>query len=232
MSTAVQSVARLEATIADTLSQLLAARDDLRAFVKFLAQFGHVVVFGGFVRDAIHNSRHADQQKYRDLDLVVLGSFAEKNKAARNNFGGYRRLFSDGLKIDYWSLNETYAFRKGLVAPALANLPRTTVYTINACVFDPTQHRLYEHRAISDISSRIIGFNCTGYLNVFPVFQAFRALDFADRLDYCLSPDVHSFVKDILATTTFEEFCTKVWEHRPEIDEARLRTLYNRSDRW
>jgi predicted nucleotidyltransferase len=220
------NVATISAGIRNSLGALISDREEVKAFIKFLSGFGKVVVFGGFVRDAIHNALHADKQTFRDLDLVVLGTFGNGKNGPRNNFGGYRKLFADGLKIDYWSLASTYAFSHALVKPSLETLALTTVFTINGCVFDPATCTLHENGAISAISGRRISFNNRGYLDLFRAYQAFRAVDFAERLRYRLDEEVSVFVRDTLSATTLPEFIRSVQSHRPNISERRLAEIH------
>jgi len=216
----------ISASVRNALGALLSQRDEVKTFIKFLSGFGKVVVFGGFVRDAIHNALHSDKQAFRDLDLVVVGTFGNGNDGPKNNFGGYRKLFADGLKIDYWTLDSTYAFSHALLRPSLEGLAQTTVFTINACLFDPATSTLHEHGAIAAISARRISFNYKGYLGLFRVYQAFRAVDFAQRLKYQLDAEVSSFVRDALSTTTLPDFIRSVQAHRPGISEQRLAEIY------
>lgn len=218
----------LRSHVRASLGELLVNREDVKGFIGFLSGFGKVVVFGGFVRDAIHNYLHNDKQKYRDLDLVVLGHFHTHRGGPQNNFGGYRKLFADGLRIDYWTLDSTYAFNKGLFKPSLSNLPCTTVFTINACVFEPKESVLYECGAIDAIAERRICFNCKDYLNVFPEYQAFRAIDFSQRLRYLLDEPVLEFVRNTLAEIPFSAFSKAVRRHRPEMLVAELEKIYQR----
>src|SRR5882757_1639703 len=148
----------LEHFIDNTLNAVLSKRPDLQSFIDFLSTFGNVVAFGGFVRDSIHNWVYGQERGYRDLDLVVDGTFASNRQVSRNHFGGYRRFFSDGLKVDYWELAQTYAFRMNFFSPSLNNLPLTTVYSINACAFELRTKQLYEYRAVESIQQRIIRF--------------------------------------------------------------------------
>jgi hypothetical protein len=185
-----------------------------------------VLVFGGFVRDCIHNCVHGREQDYRDLDLVINGTFASNKQASKNHFGGYRRFFSDGLKVDFWELSQTYAFRVSLFAPSLSNLPLTTVYSINACAFELQTKRLYEHTAVESIQQRTIRFNCKKYLNLFPLYQAFRGIDFANRLGYSLDPDVEGFIRSTLSTASCSEFVDAVKQHRNDQSADQLEHLY------
>lgn len=209
-----------------SFATLLEGRDDLNGFIAFLGQFGRVVTFGGFVRDAIHNFVHPDKQDFRDVDLVLIGGFRSTGRESKNHFGGYRRCFADGLKIDYWTLESTYAFSRGLFEPSLGNLPLTTVFTINACAFDPGNQQLYENQSIEAIVARRISFNCTGYLDVFPQYQAFRAIDFAERLNYSIDSVVMNFIQKTMRERTLQSFINAVRDHRPDVTPSRLRHIY------
>lgn len=216
----------LEHCIDNALNAVLSKRPDLQSFIDFLSTFGNVAVFGGFVRDSIHNWVYGQEQSYRDLDLVIDGTFASSRQVSRNHFGGYRRFFSDGLKVDYWELAQTYAFRANCFSSSLNNLPLTTVYSINACAFELRTRQLYEHRAVESIQQRIIRFNCKQYLNLFPLYQAFRGIDFASRLGYSLDPDVESFIGSTFRTSTCSEFVNAVQQHRSDVPAEELERLY------
>jgi hypothetical protein len=82
------------------------------------------------------------------------------------------------------------------------------------------------HNAISDIQKRRIAFNCTKYLHLFPLYQAFRALNFAERLAYSLEPDVRVFVQETLSRSSSEVFITEVKEHRPDVSNTYLQQMY------
>ena len=109
--------------------------------------------------------------------------------------------------------------------PKLDNLPLTTVFTLNACFFDLLDDRLVEHQTVSDITKKIIAFNCVGYLDTFPEYQAFRAMDLANRLGYRLHAQVDAFVRSRIAQSTEEEFFKAVLKHRPDITKEEIGTL-------
>lgn len=199
----------------------------LAELVGSLLALGPVVVFGGFVRDQIHNVVHSDNRPSRDIDLVLCGMLGESpNEELRNNFGGHRRRISESLTVDYWELDRTYAFRRNLFQPKIENLPLTTVYSVNACFFDIADMRLVEHNAISDIAGRRIAFNCKDYLNVFPRYQAFRAMDLAKRMKYKLDDEVKRFVEAQIEDCTFEEFYQDVHSHRREFTRQDMSALW------
>jgi hypothetical protein len=80
-----------------------------------------------------------------------------------------------------------------------------------------------------DIFLRRIVFNCRGYLNQYPEYQAFRALDLANRLEYGLDEEVRQFVGECLRVAGEERFVAAVRDHRPDLTEAALRQLFEQN---
>jgi hypothetical protein len=197
---------------------IIAANPLFAGLLRDLSVQGRLVIFGGFVRDRIHNFVHGDNLPSRDIDLVLCGSLKDSpGEALQTNFGGRRRRIDGNLKVDYWELEKTYAFRRGLFESKLENLPLTTVYTVNACFFDLPEDRLVEHEAVRDITNKTIRFNCSSYLDVFPEYQAFRAMDLAERLRYQLDGNVRAFVRSRIDQSTTEEFLLAVQKHRKDV---------------
>lgn len=228
-SVRVPSRTEIEKSVAHEFARSVAATPALGELVEDLSASGRVLIFGGFVRDRIHNLTHCATRTSRDIDLVLCGTLKDAPKRVlRNKFSGYRRRLADDLRVDYWELDKTYAFRRGIFKANVKNLPLTTVYTLNACVFDLLNLRLTEHRAISSIAKRTISFNCKDYLNKFPKYQAFRAIDFADRLEYRLDGEVHRFVQNQIRNSKLEEFVAAVQSHRREITKKALREMFER----
>jgi hypothetical protein len=147
------------------------------------------------------------------------------DETLKTNFGGHRRRIGGDLKVDYWEIGRTYAFGRGLFEPKLENLPLTTVYTVNACFFDLAEGRLIEHGAVRDIADKTIAFNCSSYLDVFPEYQAFRAMDLAHRLGYQLNARVRAFVRSRIDESTAEEFFIAVQKHRREVTREEIEKL-------
>jgi hypothetical protein len=218
----------LEQRIRQRLDEIIGMNLELSVFLDQLSQHGRVVVFGGFVRDCIHNYIHNQEIRSKDLDLVVDGTIVPSDGDSRNNFDGRRRSLRGGLKIDFWELRRTYAFLKGLFAPSLDNLPLTTVYTVNGCFFDLTDDRLVEKDAVSDVTKKVIAFNCTDYLATFPEYQAFRGIELAHRLGYELHQDVLDFVLSQLRGSPADLFVRAVQAHRPKLSKAAIEKLCGR----
>lgn len=213
----------LERFTAERLQRLLAEDGATQAELRRLRNVGAAVVFGGWVRDAIHTHFHGGDLPSRDLDIVVEGPLPAAGE--RNHFGGRRVMLRHGLWMDCWQLSGTLAFTRGLLVPSFANLLRSTVYRLNGCLIDLESYRLSGEAAVEDIRQRRVSFNCTGYLDVYPAFQAFRALDLADRLGYALDGEVSDFVSRTLRETTPERFSREVREHRPGEPVERIERL-------
>jgi hypothetical protein len=213
---------------ADKLRDLRKAIPALDAEIRSLQKLGRVVVFGGFVRDALHESIHGEALPLRDIDLVVDGSLPNDPADARNHFGGSRRELHGGLKLDCWALSTTLAFRRDLVPARLENLVGTTVYTINGCYLDIASGALNAETAVRDVQDRTIAFNCRGYLDTYPEYQAFRAIDLAERLRYSLQASVDEFVKSTLRGAGVQAFTREVRAHRPTVGDEVLERLFQK----
>ncbi|MGA1997726.1 MAG: hypothetical protein ABSH45_18310 [Bryobacteraceae bacterium] len=73
-----------------------------------------------------------------------------------------------------------------------------------------------------------MAFNCKSYLNTFPEYQAFRAIDLAERLGYELDDEVKEFISQTLRAAGAGRFEQQVREHRPDIDASLLRARFDR----
>jgi len=215
----------LERQIKRDIDDIVRKIPQLADFLSQLGRQGRVVVFGGFVRDCIHNHFHGQSISPRDLDLVIDGTIPPGEEGPKNNFGGRRRLLGRELKIDFWELRSTYAFSKGLFTPTLANLPLTTVYGVNACFFALDDARLVESGAVDDIAKRVISFNCTDYLEKFPQYQAFRGIELAHRLGYGLHERVLNFAKSQIRESPREVFVRAIQDHRPNMTAEEIGRL-------
>ena len=217
----------IESEVAAKLRDLLAENADLKSEVRSVLALGEAVVFGGWVRDALHSILHGEVLLARDFDLVVEGSLLQTTDGETNHFGGRRLRLPDGLSIDCWELSRTLAFTRGLLAPSFPNLLRSTVYRLNGCFIDLREFRLHSEGAVEDIRSRRISFNCTEYYReVYPEYQAFRAIDLRDRLGYTLDDEVARFVAATLKKAGPQRFACEVREHRRHEPAERLDRLF------
>ncbi|WP_287815125.1 hypothetical protein [Pseudomonas sp.] len=116
------------------------ARAQILNFVRHLSAIGEVYVFGGLIRDiALFGGKEFNS----DIDLVVECSQVDLDYffsacellAQRNKFGGYRTIL-DGWSVDVWAVEETWAFKEGLVEySGVESLLSTTVTTWESVLF-------------------------------------------------------------------------------------------------
>ena len=188
-----------------------------------------IFVFGGWCRDKIHTCKHGGIIGSSDIDLVIDGMIPESvlENVQRNHFGGFRlELKSADQFIDFWPLNQTFAFSKGFFNPSVDNLLKSTVFDVNSILFDIQNTRIINGLALDAIANRGIGFNCIKYLDSFADLQAYRALYIAGKLNYSLGEDVRSFVEKTLKKKTFEEFANLVHTHRAYVSRDMIQKLY------
>lgn len=216
----------LEREAVGRLRSLLARNPDLDAKVRAVLAFGEAVCFGGWVRDTLHSIIHTETVNSRDFDVVVEGPLAHCEGERLNHFGGQRLTMPNGMKIDCWELASTLAFRRGLLPPSFENLTLSTIYRLNGCFLNLGTFKLHGAEAADDIRERRIAFNCQGYLDVYAEYQAFRAIDLADRLRYTLDTDVSAFVASTLRKAGPEVFVREVLEHRRQETPERLLQLF------
>jgi len=199
--------------------------DDL---IRMLGELNEVVIFGGWVRNAIHDYINKSQISFNDIDLVVDGQIDMKlNKIAqRNNFGGYRIKINGNKIIDIWELDQTLAFKKNIFNSSLSNLLKSTVFTINSVMFSINKKKVTNYKAIEDIERKYIQFNCKDYLNIYPELQSFRAIKFASDLGYILDSDIRAFIINCIKKTTREQFLKSVKIHKHWISKEEINDVY------
>ena len=115
-------------------------RAALRPVLRQIAEAGaRSFLFGGVVRDLAILGPGSDP---RDIDVVVeritpaLWRVIERHVAKRTRFGGYE-LSVGRWRVDLWALEDTWAFRAGLVpGPTFEALPRTTFLNVQAAAVE------------------------------------------------------------------------------------------------
>ena len=91
-------------------------RKELEFFLNSTSEKNEILVFGGLVRDiALFGISGFDS----DIDLVFTGPPSELERLINstfkeNKFGGYRGRIGS-WPVDIWSLEKTWAFKKGLI---------------------------------------------------------------------------------------------------------------------
>lgn len=166
-----------------------------------------VALFGGLLRDLVVFGRDA---RPRDVDLVVGGVTGEELAAAfhpytqrATRFGGLQ-LRVEGVEIDLWPLEATWAFRTHRFSPpSFSELPRTTFLNVEAVAVvvqlgkDGAAGRVHDAGFFDAVAERRIEINFED--NPRPDLCLARSLDLAARLGYSIGPRLAGFAARWLA---------------------------------
>lgn len=207
----------------------LESNPELAKLVCKINDHVRVFVFGGWCRDKIHSYMYNEDVPSRDIDLVVDGGLDKSivNGLLHTQFGGFRiHLEEAGRLVDFWPLNKTFAFAKGLFIPNIQNLLKSTVFDVNSILFEINKAKLINGIAFKAIDSRQIGFNCREYLDDFADLQAYRAFAIARKLNYNLGGDVISFITNLLKERSFDQFVNNVQKYRTYVSRDFVHRLY------
>lgn len=126
---------------------LLIEKFNLSSFIEFVQQSGDVLFFGGVLRSILNK-----KSIIRDFDIIVDSK--DKNTIldainlfslsyVKNKFGGYKIDFGN-IKMDIWYLEETWAFKNGLVECSTKNLTKSVFLNIDGIVFNYTKNELFD----------------------------------------------------------------------------------------
>lgn len=114
-------------------------KPELSRYLDEYSNENQLLVFSGVIRDFFLER----DVELRDLDLVVEDAdhFVKEFKdVTKNSFGGYKIKF-EGLTIDVWSIDNTWAFKELRISELEWDikkllLPRTAFFNFNAIVYD------------------------------------------------------------------------------------------------
>jgi predicted nucleotidyltransferase len=170
---------------------------EMRAVIKALEPLGTIAVFGGMLRD-LAASRPAAFSS--DIDLVIsttrrqdmdsrLAAFSPK----RTRYGGYR-ISKGGWTIDIWILDDTWAFRTGLVPePSFRQLTQTSFFNWDAIVFELATEQLWvPDNYFKTLKNRLLEINLEPNAN--PAGNVVRALRSVIVEDVRLGPRLASYI--------------------------------------
>lgn len=139
-------------------------RREVTDFVSNLSKTHDVLVFGGLIRDLCLGGVKLFRS---DLDLVVRSEDWEQLRerliergATVNKFGGLRLQVSRWL-IDAWNIEETWAFKAGLVElKSNESLLKTTYFNWDAAFYNISENTLCSNDVyFEDISNKILRVN-------------------------------------------------------------------------
>lgn len=198
-----ESVSELRNRVRDDLSTYLSQgvkwRTELFKGVEAL-RGTEAFIFGGLIGEIL---RHRTRATPRDVDIVVADlPIAEIQKRFRfganriNRFGGLAVTLGK-WKFDVWPLDNTWAFKEGLVAaPYVSNLPRTTFLNIEAVAVElfpgAAGRRVFDGGCFEAWHKRCLDINLEE--NPDPSRAALRALFSAFKYDFQISPRLSSYI--------------------------------------
>ena len=86
---------------------------------KKLELAGNVILIGGVLREFLD---HRKIQNLRDIDIIVdvksesqWSRVIEEYSLRTNRFGGHK-IFCEGLLVDVWRIEQTWAFREKIIS--------------------------------------------------------------------------------------------------------------------
>lgn len=167
--------------------------------------------FGGLLRDLMMYGSGAVP---RDLDIVIGGgtksicdSFDCYLKR-RTRFGGLH-LDAKGWLFDIWNLQDTWAFREGLVEGRnFSDLPKTTFLNVEAVVAEVApkpgkRRRVFSNGFFEAMHSRTIDINFEE--NPFPGLCVVRSLLAAYKLNFALAPRLTAYIMHYAGKISVDE---------------------------
>lgn len=122
-------------------------------FFKYLEHEYGLILFGGSVRDYIVFKGNCE---IRDFDFVIVGLENSNSliemvneifkgfKWDYNQFGGVK-ISTNGVSLDCWRLEDTYAFRKGKAEVSVEHLLDTPMLNIDRYAYDMNTMQYISH---------------------------------------------------------------------------------------
>lgn len=118
-----------------------------KKFFDEICDMFDIILFGGCVRDIVYG--HISN--WRDLDIVLCNKVNVNNNLEtiiiklqrkikniniqKNRFNGYKIRFQQ-LIFDLWMLEDTWAFKEGILIPTRYNLLKSVYLNIDAYAYD------------------------------------------------------------------------------------------------
>ncbi|HGN0026091.1 TPA: hypothetical protein ACKRF0_002710 [Proteus mirabilis] len=155
----------------------------------------NIYAFGGVVRDIELRNTPSD------IDLVFNGdrdsfnlllNYLNSEKIAKNKFGGFR-IETDGLDIDLWHFEDTWAFLNNKIETNdnhINNILKTTFFNWDAVLFDlKKQNIIYNDDYCFNLKNKYLKINLYDNPNVIGSFSRIIKNIFHNQANY-LSEDV------------------------------------------
>ncbi len=221
----VQAYLRVASPVSNAVS--LVKRNTSRCFI-----------FGGALRDIIRPDKVT--RSLRDVDCVVARRDLRRLEVncspyvqGRNRFGGLRLRVS-GVPVDVWAVEDTWAFRKQLVAPfSFYALTRTTFLNIDGIVAEistgeSADIKIFAKDFLNAFSKKVLEITLSD--NPFPLLVALKALRAAYRYDLRISYSLALYLFSTFSSYRLSQIEREQLRHyrRVIFDESHLASLAGR----
>ena len=135
------------------------------AFTLFelLEQIGSIYLIGGVLREFLD---HRAINDLRDIDIIInirnknlWAEVLNKYELRGNRFGGHK-LICDGLLIDTWPIEQTWAFREKIIDCSpdqyVSMLPETVFLNIDGIIYDWEQEKWYDAKYQKAVATKTL----------------------------------------------------------------------------
>ena len=159
-----------------------------RDLLRIISNQTKVYIFSGIIRNFLTNHTH----NIRDIDIVVQDfdniklkfKYWRKLFVERNSFGGYKITFNN-LKIDVWSIKQTWGIRKKGVDAIPEELIKTAFFNFSGIVYDYNKRVfIYGSPFIEFYHTRIM--DVVFWLNPNPTLCVLNTIYYATKYGYPL----------------------------------------------
>lgn len=167
-------------------------------------------IFGGVIRDLGLNTLRKFSS---DIDIVYEGELNLQNipiNTFRNKFGGYRTTYGKWV-IDFWKIEETWAFKNGLYKyESPESILKTTITNLESAIFDIKRKKLIcSERYLNDIKDRYIEINNTVSPNRKNTLIKIIVTIYKKEIELC-NPNVLNFFNEVIVDFETEELETSL----------------------
>ena len=166
---------------------------------KKLELAGNVILIGGVLREFLD---HRKIQNLRDNDIIVdvksesqWSRVIEEYSLRTNRFGGHK-IFCEGLLVDVWRIEQTWAFREKIISCSpkdyIKLLPDTVFLNLDSIIYDWTNEKWYKEKYLEGMHSRVI--DVVLDKNPYILLNITRAYVLKDRYDMSFSPKLSHLI--------------------------------------
>lgn len=128
-----------------------------------LEHTGEIYLIGGVLREFLD---HAAINELRDVDIIInikdralWSTILDEYRLRSNRFGGHK-LVCEGLLIDTWPIEQTWAFREKIVQCSpdqyVSMLPETVFLNIDGIIYDWKQEKWYDSKYKQAIATKTL----------------------------------------------------------------------------